>query len=252
FYRRRRVLTSRYEGPPRGPHGQPVVPASHSGHFRAEEHVQACGAPWNVGAPVGVIATKPRSKSGEAPEKTSFIATLRNAPPLYGIGITVGDPTVCGPSWVPGRLVKPAPTRLQVSPFSSTNAPVIPAVVGSAASVSWLTRLSPASKVAFEGQPWPSLQVVASSGVDMRIWMPLASFAPFPFVTLIRPRVSAPCPVPVELHAFEFRAGSSAVPHWPSGPGPPAAAFFVSPLSPVSGVLAVAWTTLPTPAPARV
>jgi len=45
------------------------------------EHVQACGGPWRVGAPVGVIATKPMSKSGEAPEKTSFIATLRNAPP---------------------------------------------------------------------------------------------------------------------------------------------------------------------------
>src|SRR5207244_5999965 len=124
------------------PHGQPVVPASPSGHFRAEEHVQACGAPWRVGAPVGVIATKPRSKSGEAPEKTSFIATLRNGPPPYGIGITVGDPTMCGPSWVPARLVKPAPTRLQVSPFSFTTAPVAAAGLGSADSVGWTTRLS--------------------------------------------------------------------------------------------------------------
>src|SRR5437016_5949838 len=140
---------------------------------------------------------------------------------------------MCGPSWVPARLVKPAPTRLQVSPFSSTNAPVEPAVVGSAASVSWLTRLSPASKVAFEGQPWPSLQVVASSGVDMRIWMPLASATPFPVVTLIRPRVSAPCPVPNELHAFPV--GSSPVPYWQSGPGSLVSPSSVSSLSPVWG-----------------
>src|SRR5204863_2840243 len=94
-------------------------------------------------------------------------------------------------------------------------------------------RSSDLSKVAFDGQPWPSLQVVASSGVDMRIWMPLASATPFPVVTLIRPRVSAPCPVPNELHAFPV--GSSPVPYWQSGPGSLVSPSFVSSLSPVCG-----------------
>src|SRR5439155_1729927 len=46
---------------------------------------------------------------------------------------------------------------------------------------------------------------------------------------------SAPCPVPIELPAFEFRAGSSAVPYWQSGPGSVVSPSFVSSLSPVCG-----------------
>ena len=63
--------------------------------------------------------------------------------------------------------------------------------------------------------------------------MPLASATPFPVVTLIRPRVSAPCPVPNELHAFPV--GSSPVPYWQSGPGSLVSPSFVSSLSPVCG-----------------
>src|SRR5439155_1422091 len=46
---------------------------------------------------------------------------------------------------------------------------------------------------------------------------------------------SAPCPVPIELHAFEFRAGSSAVPYWQSGPGSLVSTSSVSSWPPVCG-----------------
>ena len=109
--------------------------------------------------------------------------------------------------------LKPNPTRLHVSPFRSTNAPVAPADVGSAARLSWLMSASPASKVASGPHPWVSFQVVERPGVNMRKWMPLVSAEPFPFETLIRPAVSDPCP-PAELsHGFPGEGMSSRVPY---------------------------------------
>ena len=61
--------------------GHPALPASHSGHAWTAGQVHDPPAAWNVGAPVGVMATKPTSKSGLAPEKAAPIVTVRYFPP---------------------------------------------------------------------------------------------------------------------------------------------------------------------------
>src|SRR5438309_4082702 len=138
----------------------------------------------------GVIATKPMSLMGEfGPEKTTLTAAATEPwVPSYDCGRAgpAGAPgTVMGPS-VCGLLaaMKPAPARLQPSPFWSAKEPVAPAVVGSALRMSWLTSSSPSSYVEpFAQVPdglWPSVQVVDSSGVTSRKWMPFASWLPFP------------------------------------------------------------------------
>src|SRR5438552_4631063 len=146
----------------------------------------------------GVIATKPMSRIGEfGPEKTSLTAP-DTAPcvPSYDCGRSGPGlgPTVIGPS-VAGLVeaMKPAPARLQPSPFMSTNAPVAPAVVGCACRISWLTSSSPSSYVApftqVPGGLWSGewLQVVDSSGVVRRAWMPGASGLPFAIgLTILR------------------------------------------------------------------
>ena len=64
--------------------------------------------------------------------------------------------------------MKPAPARLQPSPFRSVKEPVAPDVVVSAFRMSWLTSSSPSSYVEplahVPGGLWPSVQVVESSG----------------------------------------------------------------------------------------
>src|SRR5439155_16863557 len=111
-----------------------------------------------------------------APENTSLPAA-DTAPeePSYGCGlIGPGEgATVIGPSL--SALVaemKPAPARLQPSPFMSMNEPVAPAVVGCACRTSWLTSSSPSSSVEpfaqVPGGLWPSLQAVDRSGVVRR------------------------------------------------------------------------------------
>src|SRR5439155_24082497 len=121
--------------------------------------------------------------------------------------------TVMGPS-VFGSVapMKPAPARLQPSPFMSTKEPDAPAVVGSALRTIWLTSSSPLSYVDpcvhVPGGLWLSCQVVDSSGVVSRYWMPFASTRPLPIVRTIFPLRSLPSPVAV--HAL--CAGSSAVP----------------------------------------
>src|SRR5205823_1194047 len=72
--------------------------------------------------------------------------------------------------------MKPLPARLHPSPFMSTKAPDAPADVGSALRTIWLTSSSPSSYV----EPlahvpcglWLSVQVVDSSGVESRNWIP--------------------------------------------------------------------------------
>ena len=61
--------------------GHPALPASHSGHGWTAGQVHDPPAAWNVGAPVGVMAANPTSKSGLAPEKAAPIVTIRNFPP---------------------------------------------------------------------------------------------------------------------------------------------------------------------------
>src|SRR5207245_10816378 len=126
----------------------------------------------------GRTATKPMSRIGEfGPENTSLTAAETDpCVPSYDCGRAgpLGAPgTVIGPSV--SALVaemKPAPARLQPSPFRSPNDPVAPAVVGSALRMSWLTRSSPSSYVEpFAHRPsglCPSVHVVDSSGVTSR------------------------------------------------------------------------------------
>src|SRR5439155_24553252 len=144
----------------------------------------------------GVIATRPMSRIGEfGPEKTSLTAP-DTAPcvPLYDCGRSGPGlgPTVIGPSVAAlVEAMKPAPARLQPSPFMSTNAPVAPAVVGCACRTSWLTSSSPSSYVEpFAQVPeglWLAVQVGDSSGVVRREWMPGASGLPFPIVLTVLP-----------------------------------------------------------------
>src|SRR5436309_2408000 len=159
-----------------------------------ELHV--CGGTTMAGMN-GVIATKPMSRMGEfGPEKTSLTAAaIEPCVPSYDCGRAgpVGAPgTVIGPS-VCGFVaaMKPAPARLQPSPFWSVNEPDAPAVVGSALRISWLTRSSPSSNVDpgahMPAGLWPSVQVVDSSGVTRRKWMPFASGLPLPTVRTIFP-----------------------------------------------------------------
>src|SRR5438094_7774869 len=143
---------------------------------------------------LGVIATKPMSRIGEFdPEKTSLTAVVTEpVVPSYGCGRAgpAGAPgTVMGPS---GRAaVKPVPARLQPSPFRSANEPDAPAEVGSALMTIWLTSSSPSSNAEPLAQVpdglWPSVQVVESSGVTRRKWMPSASGLPSPTVSTILP-----------------------------------------------------------------
>src|SRR5438132_13169608 len=150
------------------------------------------------------MATNPMSLIGELiPENTSLTAA-DTAPdePLYGCGLSgPGEgPTVIGPSVAAlVAAMKPCPARLQPSPFMSMNEPVAPAVVGCACRTSWLTSSSPSSYVEpFAQVPdglWPSVQVVDSSGVVRRKWMPFASGLPFPLGLTILPLGSLPWPV---------------------------------------------------------
>src|SRR5207244_10108225 len=123
----------------------------------------------------GVIATKPMSRIGEfGPENTSLTAAATDpVEPSYACGRAGPPPrapgTVIGPS-VDALVaeMKPAPARLQLSPFWSVNEPVAPEVVVSAFRMSWLTRSSPSSYVEplaqVPGGLCPSVQVVDSSG----------------------------------------------------------------------------------------
>src|SRR5438445_13574439 len=97
-----------------------------------------------------------------------------------------------GPS-VAGSVaeMKPAPARLQPSPFWSVNEPLAPDVVGWAFRISWLTSSSPSSYFEPLAQVpdglWPSVQVVDNSGTVYRKWMPGESAAPPPIVAMIVP-----------------------------------------------------------------
>src|SRR5689334_10431519 len=124
------------------------------------------------------------SRIGEfGPEKTSATAAdTAPAEPSYGCGFNGpgAGPTVIGPSAMPPA--NPLPARLQPSPFRSTNWPVAPAVVGSAFRSSWLMSASPLPlplNVDPAGQLPMELavlvQVVDSSGVVSRNWIPSAS-----------------------------------------------------------------------------
>src|SRR5207302_9452434 len=94
-----------------------------------------------------------RPLSGEfGPENTALTAA-DTAPtePSYGCGLSgPGEgPTVTGPSVAAlVAAMKPAPPRLQPSPFMSMNEPVAPAVVGCACRTSWLMSSSISSYVA--------------------------------------------------------------------------------------------------------
>src|SRR2546425_41634 len=88
-------------------------------------------------------------------------------------------------------VMKPFPARLQLSPFWSTNAPDAPADVGSALMMIWLISSSPSSyfepAAQVPGVLWPSCQLVESSGVVSRKWIPAASMVPLPIVRTILP-----------------------------------------------------------------
>src|SRR5437016_6530667 len=181
--------------PLRTPMPGPLV-RGYSGQSGCTVQVQLCGGTTMAGMN-GVIATKPMSRMGEfGPEKTSLTAAaIEPCVPSYDCGRAgpVGAPgTVIGPS-VCGFVaaMKPAPARLQPSPFWSVNEPDAPAVVGSALRISWLTRSSPSSNVDpgahMPAGLWPSVQVVDSSGVTRRKWMPFASGLPLPTVRTIFP-----------------------------------------------------------------
>jgi len=119
--------------------------------------------------------------------------------------------------------MKPLPARLHPSLFMSTKAPDAPADVGSALRTIWLTSSSPSSYV----EPlahvpcglWLSVQVVDSSGVESRNWIPFASGLPFPSVRTIFPLKSFPAPVGVQSAAggssFVFTPPRHSEPGWP-------------------------------------
>src|SRR5437762_354555 len=122
-------------------------PPRYSGQPAVGVQVQlTVGTTWK--GVLGVIATKPMSRIGEfGPENTSLTAAATDpAEPLYGCGRAGpadAPGTVMGPS-VFGSVapMKPAPARLQPSPFMSTKEPDAPAVVGSALRTIWLTSSS--------------------------------------------------------------------------------------------------------------
>src|SRR5439155_22686320 len=100
----------------------------------------------------GVLATNPMSLIGEFGPETTSITAADTAPaePSYGCGLSgPGEgPTVIGPSVAAlVAAMKPAPARLQPSPFMSMNEPVAPAVVGCACRTSWPTSSPPAPYV---------------------------------------------------------------------------------------------------------
>src|SRR5207244_2342578 len=134
----------------------------HSGQVWAAGQLHACAEPRNVGAPVGVMATKPTSKSGEAPENAPPMVTVRKEPPPYGIGRAappLPDPVhrpSCrgeGPPGEPAPLLTlmrplvsvpwPAPNWLHALPVGSSFVPYWQSGPGSLVSISRLGSLSP-------------------------------------------------------------------------------------------------------------
>ena len=77
--------------------GHPALPASHSGHGWTAGQVHDPPAAWNVGPPVGVMATNPTSKSGLAPEKATPIVAVRYLPPPYAIAVAADVVEAAGP-----------------------------------------------------------------------------------------------------------------------------------------------------------
>src|SRR5258705_6661732 len=124
-------------------------------------------------------------------------ATAMSPPPApYATGVAGGDGAVTGRLPL---LPNPAPARAQASPLRSANDAVAPAVVDSVLITSCVKRFSPASKVAFGGQPSVSpLQAVDTLGLVIRSWMPFGSAELLPCERTTLPLPSDPAPPRVQ------------------------------------------------------